>query len=224
MTQVLILVEGQTEELFVNQVLGPHLHTFAVYPRATCICTSKVQGRRQHRGGHAGKYEPIRRDLFQLLKNPHVAVVSTMIDFYGLPSDFPGKASQPTSDCFQQVKHLEQSFAADVQDPRFIPFLMLHEYEALLFASPEAIADAFPGNWVADLKAIRDAFDSPEEIDDSPQTAPSKRLEALLTQYRKAYHGPLIAEQIGLLAIRNECRHFADWVTRLESFGTAATS
>lgn len=59
-------------------------------------------------------------------------------------------------------------------------------------------------------------FATPESIDDSPQLAPSKRIEALMPLYRKPLMGPLAAQRIRLAAIRGECPHFGDWLARLE--------
>ena len=66
------------------------------------------------------------------------------------------------------------------------------------------------------MQAIRDAFESPEDINDSPLTAPSKRIEELYPGYQKTLHGPLALLEIGLPALRRECRHFGGWLTRLE--------
>ena len=67
------------------------------------------------------------------------------------------------------------------------------------------------------LQSIVDAFPEPEQINDGPTTAPSRRLEAVFGgTYRKTEHGPLIAEDIGLDVIRAKCRGFNEWVSRLE--------
>lgn len=62
-------------------------------------------------------------------------------------------------------------------------------------------------------------FSSPEEIDNDPKTAPSKRLRDIYPEYRKRVDGPTIASKIGLQLIRQECRHFNEWLTKLESLG-----
>ena len=112
--------------------------------------------------------------------------------------------------------HLVQS----VGDPRFIPNLVVHEFEALLFSAPEQIAAVLRvPNRVDQLRAITSGGSSPEEINDSPQTAPSKRLEQVYPGYHKEKRrlGPLIAQKIGLSAIRDRCKHFAGWLSRLEN-------
>ena len=140
-----------------------------------------------------------------------------MIDYYGLPSDFPGKSTLPAGTCYERVAYLEQALASDIGHTRFRPYLQLHEFEAIVFASPAEVALALAGGKKeAELTRIRRAFGSPEEIDDDPTGAPSKRLQALFPEYQKALHGPLVARRIGVERIRSECRHFDQWLTFLE--------
>jgi hypothetical protein len=214
--RVLILVEGQTEETFVNDALAPHLAGFEKWPSATCICTKRVKGRRAHRGG-IGSYVQVRTDLHLLLRsNPDV--VTTLIDFYGIPSDFPGCASvPPNATCFERAAHLEQEFGKDIADLRFIPNLVLHEFEGLLFSAPRAIAEILEDEaHVNKLEAIASKHGSPEEINDSQATHPSKRIKDLYPRYVKPLYGPQIAARIGLPAIRAKCRHFNAWLKRIE--------
>ena len=70
----------------------------------------------------------------------------------------------------------------------------------------------------AQFQAIRDAFATPEEINDSPVTHPSKRVEALVPGYEKPLLGALAVLEIGLEAIRAECPHFREWLERLEAW------
>lgn len=214
---MLVLVEGQTEETFVKTVLAPHLGSLGKWPEATRICTKRVGGRRAYRGG-IRSYAQVRSDLLRLLgSNPEA--VTTLLDYYGLPDDFPGRASvPPAGTCFERVAHLEQAFAEDIADPRFIPGLVLHEFEGLLFSAPRVIAEMLlDESHVEELEDIARAYGSPEEINDSPETHPSKRILDLQATYQKALHGPQIALRIGLLAIRARCRHFDRWLARVEA-------
>jgi hypothetical protein len=178
------------------------------------------------------KYETMRRDIVNTLKSRHKqdAFVTTMIDLYALPSDFPGKTTHhrnpdnPTP----YVKALEEAFSNDIAEAfgndvarsRFIPYLQLHEYETMLFADPEAFRFAFDDCHLAieQLKIIIGLFPSIEHIDDGPTTAPSKRIINVIPGYegRKTSAGPDIAEYMGLAVIREKCPHFHEWVTRLE--------
>ena len=101
---------------------------------------------------------------------------------------------------------------------RFIPYVMMHEFEAMLFSDCAAFSHGIGNPALAiQFQAVRDAFASPEEIDDSPLTAPSKRVENLVPGYTKPLLGTLAALEIGLEAIRKECPHFRCWLGRLEA-------
>lgn len=218
MKRVLVLTEGQTEESFVKKVLAPQLAVFEKWPEATCVCTRRERGRRAFRGG-GNSYEKIKSDLRSLLgSNP--AAVTTMIDYYALSPDFPGRDSLPSGGtCFDRVAHLEAAFAADIADSRFIPNLVLHEFEGILFTSPKAIAEVMlDTGGVRKLEAIATQVRSPEEINDGPSTHPSQRLKDIYAAaYQKPLHGIQIAEQIGLPAIRAKCKHLDAWIRRLEA-------
>jgi hypothetical protein len=165
------------------------------------------------------RYEPVRRDLLRLLNDRGAAAVTTMIDYYGLPEDFPGLASMPPgASCRQRVAFLEEALRSDLDNPRFRPYLSLHEFEALLLTSPLEI-----GGVLLEVDAMERlaqdvrSFASPEEIDDGPETHPAARILKQAPAYRKALHGPLVVERIGLEGLRESCPHFNEWVTWLES-------
>lgn len=156
---------------------------------------------------------------------------TTMIDFYGLPSNFPGLASLPsTLAASDRVAALEASLQADISTRlsglsvarRFIPYIQLHEFEALLLSDPQAFLEAFPNNTQAiqQLTAIRQKFPNPEDINDSPLTAPSKRILAIVPDYQKPVAGVLIARRIGFDSIRAACPRFNSWITLLQILST----
>lgn len=173
-------------------------------------------------------YEHLARDLKLWMKQDQNADswFTTMVDFYALPGNFPGFATLPPDlSALEQVTRLEATLWQDIMERldglpvsrRFIPYIQLLEFEALLFSDPAGFQEAFPDRpaAVAQLTAIRAQFSSPEDIDDDPRTAPSKRILDVLPDYQKPVAGLLIAEQIGLEKIRAECRHFDDWLARL---------
>ena len=95
----------------------------------------------------------------------------------------------------------------------------MHEFEALLFSDCERFGAGIGKPEAAPrLQDIRDAFENPEEIDDSPETAPSKRLNNLVPEYEKVLFGTLGAQEIGLPRMRENCPHFGDWLVRLEAY------
>ena len=69
--------------------------------------------------------------------------------------------------------------------------------------------------------AIVNAFSNPEDINSSPDTAPSKRLKALIPTYDKVVLGNLLALEIGMDAIIGRCPRFAAWLQKLVKPPTA---
>lgn len=228
MTRLLVSVEGETEELFVYQVLAPHL-----YARGYTSVVASLMGTaisRDNRGG-VKAWDDVLKDIVNKLRGDRGLIVSTMVDYYGMPRDWPGRAAVPLSgatpsqiaDPIEQgmldavVREMGSGFDAS----RFVPYVMMHEFEAMLFSDCSRLAVGIGMPALARrFQAIRNGFDTPEAIDDSPDSAPSKRIEGLIGRYQKSYMGTAAALAIGLEAIRGECPHFAGWVERLE--GVAA--
>src|SRR4028118_870006 len=96
-----------------------------------------------------------------------------------------------------------------------------HEYEASLFSAPKCFEYLNAGRTkeIEALRAIASQYETPELINDGPQTAPSKHIIAQFPDYGKAKSafGPQLAERIGLQVIRSKCSHFDKWLARLES-------
>lgn len=217
MIHVGMVVEGKTEGTFVAEVLRPHLAHLGIYPEARLITTNLHKHGRQFKGGIVS-YDRFKKDVKALLANPNFRLVTTMIDYFGLPDDFPGQQDKPKGTKYAQVAHLEEALREDIGNYRFLPYLSLHEFEAILFVDPAQIGAAFPGKDVTqELCDIKSRFKSPEEIDD--KEPPSHRIVALVESYQKVLDGNLIALQIGLDRIRAECSHFDQWVKQLEELG-----
>jgi hypothetical protein len=221
--RILILVEGQTEERFVKDVLAPDFYHFDTFFDPRLLITKVVKHGASFKGGVTtyGKYKNDVRRLLAEAKG--TALVTTLIDYYGLPADFPGMETRPNSSPQDRVLHVEKSIFADCGSPQnFRPFLALHEFESWLFSSREELSQTMTQPEKAPLiAAIRDAFETPEDINEDPATAPSKRIQEVFPEYKKTLHGPLAAGRIGIAAIRGECAHFDEWVSELEIFATA---
>jgi hypothetical protein len=231
MIRLNMIVEGQTERTFVRDVLAEHLLPFQVYPSARPVETGRKRimgaregGKRIFRGGMT-TYQKARKDICRWIKQEEGSrdvYVTTMFDLYALPEDFPGFAGAMAKSTPQlRVEALEEAFRKDINFPRFIPYVQLHEFEALVLADPRRIAPQFEKN-EAD-RAIRNLLSlvqssPPEEIDDGEQTAPSKRIIHEIPEYEgvKSSAGPLIVQAIGIQRIRDKCPHFNRWVRRLE--------
>lgn len=223
MTRVLLLVEGQTEEAFVNHVLRPHLEPLGVFAeRANLLRTKELPEGKPYKGG-ATTYQQMARDARRLLRDRD-AYVTTLIDYYGLPGEFPGLAdAKALPDAMDRVAALEAAFARDIGHSRFHPFLVLHEFEAWVFAAPAAAeAHLSVKGLAAELDRMAAAAGGAERINDEPATHPSARLAMAVSRlgarrYGKVADGPDIVAKAGLAAVRNACPHFAGWLDWLES-------
>lgn len=226
MIRVNVVVEGQTEEGFVNKVLYPHLleRNIVVTPRLVLLKRSRKS---MARGGMRNYVQP-KWDIQQWMRQEKSAYCTTMFDLYGLPTDFPGMNNiPPRSTPHQRVRHLEQALSTDLGNPHgFIPYLQLHEFEAILFSDVNILDNVLNAltsvSKLNKLLPIIEEFDNPELIDDDPTTAPSKRLRQLYPTYDKRFFGELVAEMIGIHSIRAVCPHFNSWIDRLEGLDSIA--
>lgn len=224
MIRVKIICEGATEETFVRELL----HKAFILDHNHPIDLSPIPiGTGKHRGGRIN-YDRLYVRVRNLLQEDRNAYCTTFFDYYGLPSEFPGKEKA------RELRSIEDKVAA-VCDAmreklteekeigierirRFIPYVQMHEFEALLFSDPAKLAHAIykPG-LVEEFQKIRKAFESPEEINDSETSAPSKRVISLVNGYEKVTNGIQAAQAIGLAAMRRECALFDAWLKRLEA-------
>ena len=222
--------EGQTEQTFADIVLKPHLANLGLYLHPPVLIAHAKKKGRVHRGG-GRKYVPMKNDIQERLAQEKGGDVffTTMIDLYAISAEFPGlvAAEKLRHIPYKRVEALEQAFAEDIGDDRFIPYIQLHEYEAYLFSDVSGFKYFYDHHerQIADLKAIADGYASPELIDDGQYSAPSKRIVAKLPDYdgAKPIVGPQVAELIGLDVIRDRCPHFAAWLSRLENLGGGHT-
>ena len=142
MARLYLFAEGQTEQTFADTVLKPHLAHFGVYLHNPVLIAHARRKGIVHRGG-GRKYEPMKNDIVRFLKQERDADVffTTMIDLYGIHSGIPGREQweKYRDDPVKRVQFLQEEFAKDIADPRFIPFIQLHEFEAILFADPATV-------------------------------------------------------------------------------------
>jgi hypothetical protein len=227
MTRLLIHVEGETEETFVKEVLTRHLRGCG-YERVGARLVGNAR-LRQRRGGIRA-WSSVRADIVRHLREDAGAIATTLVDYYALPRTgdkaWPGRDRAAGLSFELKAVTVEQEIesdltafmGADFNPRRFIPFVVMHEFEGLLFSDCGAFSRSIGHPELkTDFQKIRDDFKTPEEIDDSPVTAPSKRVQKLIPNYEKPLLGTLAALAIGLDTIRAECPHFNDWLTRLES-------
>jgi len=225
MARLLVHVEGQTEEAFVNELLRDYL-----LAKGYESVSARIVGnaRLRSRGG-IKPWPSVRRDIVIHLKEDPACIATTMVDYYALPqtgvAGWPGRAKAADLKSEQKAPCVESAMLDDVvaqmgrfNPRRFVPFVVMHEFEGLLFSDCAGFSRGIGRPTLeAGFRRIRDQFATPEEINDSPVTAPSKRIIDLVPGYQKPLFGALAAIEIGLDRMRQECPHFNGWLTRIES-------
>lgn len=227
---VLAFVEGETEQTFVRRHLTVHL-------REHCVnISARLPGRVERQGG-VQPWNVVRSDIVHTLRKWRGCVCTTMFDFYAMPGDWPGRTAATKMPLEKKGNHVEQALldnlaahaGADFRRELFIPYVQVHEFEALLFADVATMATTLaqfcPGSNEADLNnafqaILAEKSGQAEAINDNYDTCPSRRITSLVQAYNKAILGPIIAARIGLNTIRTACPHFGQWLGRLEALGT----
>lgn len=227
MKRVNVVVEGYSELFFVRQTLNKHFNGAILFD-ARCVRTSRdKRSNYEYRGGFAN-YQHAKDDIIRWLLRDADACVSTMFDFYALPRNFPGyEQSLKQSSHLKQVQFLEDEMKEDIwtdgrlkdmPQKRFIPYIQLHEFESLLYTDIRVLQYNYLD--AADIKRIDALYDAtkdtpPEDINNGPQTAPSKRLKDAV-KYRKGDAPADWLETIGIGNIKSKCPHFSAWLEKLE--------
>lgn len=217
MRRLAITVEGQTERAFVRLLLTEHLRDHGV--EAFPILLGGGQGK-----GAVGGDVSVKRlagEMIYLLRS--FDAVTTLVDFYGFRKK--GKATVEELEA-----EIRKAIGRRVRRPEraknLIPYIQLHEFEALLFSEVSRFGDLkdVPDGVVEVLSRVRERFETPEDIDDGRATAPSKRILAAIPDYDKVDHGSEVARRIGLPGIRAKCLRFDRWVRRLEALGSESSA
>ncbi len=229
MIRLNIVVEGQTEEEFVNEVLCDELATFDIFTSARRVQTSRKKGIKHSGGGVNRSCEKLIQDLMRWINEDKQANArfSMMIDYYGLATDCIEQQLSMVDKTKTHLMQLEDAFATRINDRRFIPYLQYHEFEGLLFTDPDCFLTAYPrleAEKIQALHNIRAQFATPEEINNSPETAPSKRIMAIIHGYDKIADGNLIALEIGFQRLYAENPHFAAWIDQIKTSATKPKS
>lgn len=216
-----IICEGETEIRVVKNIISPHLRE--VYMQKEIEIIVKPIGLQGHISWDRVRGDLLRRKSTCERKN-ECAYFSSMIDFYALLADFPGNDVSPTRDHMSIVSSIESALSQAVGDPHFIPYIQLHELEALVFCDVDFLADYYFLSRRAknELAKIMDDFhNQPEKINRGPSTSPSKRLKQVFVNdskhYDKIQAGSLIPMNIGMARMMEMCPHFSAWITSLEN-------
>ena len=215
-----ITTEGSTELRFVKDVLFKHLQSYGIYCDHRSVLTSKEY----HKRGGLFNYAKAKKDIQQWmrLENSSDRRFTTMFDYYALPTDFPGfDIAQRLSNPYDKVKCIENAFAEDINNNRFIPYIQLHEFEALLFSDLDVLLLEYEDKIkeIGHLKNVLSQspyYNNPELIDDKKETSPSHRIIAQIPEYQKVSSGSIITDLISIDVLREKCFHFNEWLTKLE--------
>jgi hypothetical protein len=205
-----IVVEGQTEEEFVKSLLAPFFQDMGIYAYPLIIHTSKG-----HKGGFVN-YEHLKNDIVRLLKSQgQDVIVSMLVDFFRCPEVPEKDIWSIIPNHVERVVEMEMAIKKDINDWRFVPYIQLHEFEALLFSSDEGFKKYFSDKEILELQGIIESYENPEDINSSPEGAPSKRLLRIVPDYDKVVYGNIIALEIGLKLIVDRCPRFKAWTELL---------
>ncbi len=212
MKRLYIIVEGQTEQEFVKDLIAPYFSNLGFYDvRPFLIRTSRTG-----RGGFVN-YLHLKNDITRLLKQETEIIITTLVDFFRMPTNIPkyDECIDNNTNIFDKVLCLEKSIEDDISDSRFIPYIQLHEFEAVLFSTNNGFECYYEAEIYSQTQSIIEKYENPELINDRPETAPSKRLMKIIPSYNKVVDGNIIAMEVGFDAITEKCLRFRNWINQI---------
>ncbi len=217
--EIMVLVEGKTEEIFVNNLLVPYMARKKIYLFPTQI------SKPGQKGGDV-RFIRARKDIGMHLKQRPDTYVTTFIDFYGT-KEWPGldsvRSGALPKEIAQTINEATKTevtylFADYRPETRFIPYVAVHEFEAMLFSDIDLLSAKLNVN-KEQVEQVLAEYGEPEAVNNNPETAPSKRLDSwsLNGKFPKTTTGIVIARQIGIAKIREKCPLFDNWLGAIES-------
>lgn len=212
MTSLGVVVEGQTEEEFVLNVLAEH---FA--PRQIRVDPKLIgEARRYGDGGGNVSINELAEDMVILSETNDF--VTSLVDFYG----FINKGKMDVDQLEEAIlTTIQEDESLQIGSEKFIPYVQMHEFEGLLFSDTASFASIEASDdSIMKLEEVRGSFATPEDINDNSETAPSKRIKKEILLYCKRRFGYIVAEAIGISKIREECPRFNEWLAKLEALGS----
>ena len=214
MNKPVFIVEGPTEKAFVDDCLKPHwFETYGLYD-----VQARTLGVAGHKGGNVSA-ERIRKDATILLKQRSDAIVTTLVDYYGIKTDLPNHnqcEQLPTADL--RIACLEAGLSTSIGSERFVPYLQKHEFESLLFSAGSRLTRYLAQQSCEAIEQLNHDFGGAENI--NSLNPPSYRLTEIVNQfdkfkYRKVAYGSILVLEIGIPAILKQCPRFAAWVVQI---------
>jgi len=222
--RVYVIVEGQTEQTFVREVLAPYMAHKNIFLEARLLGTSG------HKGGNVN-FERMCKDVRIFLQQEQHTYITTMVDYFRIDSRWPGKEAidrqiqagetlnvQEKADILEKatLQAIIERFKTNQVEDRFFPYVQMHEFESLLFSDEKILAHKIGVNLIEIESILKTYHGVPESINNDPNKAPSKRIEALCPSYRKVAMGAVIATEIGIQSMRQVCLHFDQWLNIME--------
>lgn len=230
---VFCIVEGQTENAVLKKLVAPHLGARGIGFHLPIVRVGRGRGGVRFLNANT-LYDQIRA----FLRDHRQPVVTTFFDYYAFPAgeskgwefvakskaDVSFRGGEVVAEMIEKEIHRRAVDGIDLPnvESRLIPYVQLHELEALFFAEPDKMASTFGSPSLANTFAEAVATcGGCEKINDRPQKAPSKRIQAAFPSYIKGRsdlaHGPRIAEKLDLAIVRKKCPRFNEWLTKLET-------
>jgi len=208
-----IYCEGQTEEQFVNVLLTPLFANYGIIT-TPIICATKRTKTGKFAGG-VSSFGKVKNELINLCASHPNELVTTLFDYYAFPYQ---DLIEYKDSIDETVSCLEHTIEREIGRNNLIFNFVIHEFEALLFSNPFAFAEIGASDeQIDELIAIKETYINPELINNSPETAPSKRIIGVISNYKKVYGGVTISSTIGITTIRRECPHFDNWINKVLS-------
>ena len=215
MKRMIIRCEGPTEQEFCKDVLTNYFMTKNISIECPTI---------KHSNGGIVSWNTLKKQIIMHL-NEGDSFVTLLIDYYRIKDsyNFPGWIdSKNITNIYDRMHFLFDKMSLDLDEelrPRFIPYIQLHEFEALLFSDISVFNRNFTSDEL-DFHSLEQAIkcvETPEEINNGPATAPSERLKKAIKGYDKVVYGACLASEIGLDTIREKCQLFNEWIEKLET-------
>lgn len=222
-----IYVEGQEEELFVNRVLRDHLRRFGVVVQKPILAATSFRIGDDNEAnvnvGGVTNYDAIHEDiLYQFATGDIEAAdaLTTFIDLYALPASFPGHEEAIAQGLTggNKAAHIEQAWRTEIGQANFVPYVQVHEFEALVLTRPSVLAEFYPEH-AASIERLREEcapFRTPEDINEEKLTSPSHRILARVPTYQKI-DGFRHLQDIGVPELKAHCPRFKKWLERCET-------
>lgn len=212
MPRLIFIVEGDSEQRFINEHLVGYLTL--KFPTVSMHAQKITTNRKKNVKGGNVNYELLKNEIRRTYSQGDV-LITTFMDFFRLPTDYPGYSQD-----VKQISQIENAIRVDcssiIPPTSFLPYIQKHEFEALLFANSAGFSKVVDSEEMKQIHNVLKKFSTPEDINGSPETAPSKRLQSIY-KYKKVADSALVMKDVDIDTLRKRCPRFDVWVGRLEA-------